>query len=308
MGENISRENSNLLKGFSILCIMCCHFLGEWTRFVTPIAGIGVALFLICSGYGLEKSYQKNGLKQFWRKRFWAVFFPYALFNVVRVGMGYESLLQFVEDVTLIKPMFGYGWYLNYLLIWYLIFYFSHLFIKNEKLKDIFLLFVSMILLIYYVLGDQGLQIEQSFMFVLGVFLAKYDFSKIYKKRNAVAYVIIAVIALAMKQVPSVRNSTGQIMRWMDLITKSFMGFGIVVGVAEFRIYEKIKSLLAKVGMISFELYLMHGTVIGIVKSHIKSPIGIFPYLVLSIVIAYIYYVFLEIIRNNFKRMKLRSV
>lgn len=33
------------------------------------IGGIGVALFLICSGYGLEVSYEKNGLKDFWMKR-----------------------------------------------------------------------------------------------------------------------------------------------------------------------------------------------------------------------------------------------
>lgn len=299
MRDNLSKENSYMLKGLAMICIMCGHFLGGWTRLVTPIGGIGVALFLICSGYGLEKSYQKNGLGQFWIKRFWAVFMPYAIFEILQVGLNYDSWLQFIGDVTLMKPMFGYGWYLHYLLIWYVIFYVSHRFIISEKWRDIMHILSSLVLFIYYLQGDQGLQIEQSFMFIFGVFLAKYNFSNLFKKRTAIGCMIIAVIALAVKQVPSIRNSTGQIMRWMDLITKSFMGFGFIGGVAVFKIHKGIKDILGFVGKISYELYLLHGTIIGIVQNVIKSPVGIFPFLIISVGMAYVFHVVLDIIRKK---------
>lgn len=67
--EWMDRRFTTAVKGFSILTVVWAHGgarlgVGE----IQFIAGVGVAQFLICSGYGLEMSYQKNGLKGFWKK------------------------------------------------------------------------------------------------------------------------------------------------------------------------------------------------------------------------------------------------
>lgn len=44
------------LKGIAITLITIGHCFGDFTRAITPFGGIGVALFLILSGYGLNES------------------------------------------------------------------------------------------------------------------------------------------------------------------------------------------------------------------------------------------------------------
>lgn len=74
----MDRNYTTAIKGFSILTVVWAHsgamlLVGE----IQFIAGIGVALFLMCSGYGLEITYEKNGLKGFWKKRLVGVRIPF---------------------------------------------------------------------------------------------------------------------------------------------------------------------------------------------------------------------------------------
>ena len=66
----MDRNYTTAIKGFSILTVVWAHsgamLSVEGIQF---IAGIGVALFLMCSGYGLEISHEKKGLVGFWKKR-----------------------------------------------------------------------------------------------------------------------------------------------------------------------------------------------------------------------------------------------
>lgn len=74
----MSRSFTDILKGFSILTIVWAHSGAKLgVGGIQFIAGVGVSLFLICSGFGLECSYQKNELNQFWRKRILNVAIPF---------------------------------------------------------------------------------------------------------------------------------------------------------------------------------------------------------------------------------------
>ena len=66
--EWMSRDYTNALKGFAILTVLWAH-TGAWSGVegIQFIAGIGVALFLLCSGYGLQIAFEKTGLKGFWK-------------------------------------------------------------------------------------------------------------------------------------------------------------------------------------------------------------------------------------------------
>jgi uncharacterized membrane protein len=60
----LDRNSSSVAKGIGILFVMLCHFMGDFgggTVLLTPLGGIGVAIFLILSGYGLNESWTRGG-------------------------------------------------------------------------------------------------------------------------------------------------------------------------------------------------------------------------------------------------------
>lgn len=100
------------------------------------IAGIGLALFLICSGYGLEVSYEKNGLEGFWKKRLLGVCLPFWLVELVGLlVIGTFSIKAYLLDFCFLKPATGYGWFMGYIVICYLIFYAVKKLVKGGKIQ-----------------------------------------------------------------------------------------------------------------------------------------------------------------------------
>ena len=59
----LSRDNTMVYKGVAITSVILCHFMGTFgsgnVTLFTPLGGIGVAIFLILSGFGLNESWNK---------------------------------------------------------------------------------------------------------------------------------------------------------------------------------------------------------------------------------------------------------
>lgn len=121
----MSIEYTNIIKGIAILAVIWAHVGAEYgIQGIQFIAGVGVSLFLICSGYGLECSYRKNGLEAFWRKRVLKVFVPYWIVVIISNlfhGTGL-SVKDNILDLFCIKLSNGYHWFVQYILICYIIF------------------------------------------------------------------------------------------------------------------------------------------------------------------------------------------
>lgn len=52
------------MKGVAIICVVLCHYMGTFGQGITvftPLGGIGVAIFLILSAYGLNESWNQGG-------------------------------------------------------------------------------------------------------------------------------------------------------------------------------------------------------------------------------------------------------
>lgn len=61
--ECMSFQHSNAYRGIAALIIMFQHVAGKYgVRYLTPLGGTGVAIFLISSGYGLNESYKRRGI------------------------------------------------------------------------------------------------------------------------------------------------------------------------------------------------------------------------------------------------------
>lgn len=60
----MSFEHSNACRGIAALIIMLQHVAGKFgVRYFTPLGGVGVTIFLILSGYGLNESYKRRGIR-----------------------------------------------------------------------------------------------------------------------------------------------------------------------------------------------------------------------------------------------------
>ena len=58
-----SKEHTTTAKGFAMVCVMLCHYMGHFgggVTIFTPLGGTGVAAFLVLSGYGLNESWGKK--------------------------------------------------------------------------------------------------------------------------------------------------------------------------------------------------------------------------------------------------------
>ena len=101
-------------------------------NYFTPCGGIGVALFLILSGYGLNESWKKKGLEGFWKGKILRVWIPYLLWiSFVTLYSKDTFGLDYLLDVSLLKTSY---WYIGYLFWWYAIFYVVYK-IQNTKYK-----------------------------------------------------------------------------------------------------------------------------------------------------------------------------
>ena len=133
----MDRNYTTAIKGFSILTVVWAHSGARLSvGRIQFVAGIGVALFLMCSGYGLEVSYEKNGLEGFWKKRLLTVCLPF--WTVELVGLlatGTFSIKIYLLDCCFLKPATGYGWFMGYIVICYLIFYAVKRLIKDTRMQ-----------------------------------------------------------------------------------------------------------------------------------------------------------------------------
>ena len=57
----MSVQHTNICRAVAAIIIILQHVSGRLgIRYFTPLGGIGVAIFLILSGYGLNESYKKK--------------------------------------------------------------------------------------------------------------------------------------------------------------------------------------------------------------------------------------------------------
>ena len=175
----MDRNYTTAIKGFSILTVVWAHS-GAMLSVggIQFIAGIGVALFLMCSGYGLEISYEKNCLKGFWRKRILGVCLPF--WTVELVGLlatGAFSIKTYLLDFCFSKPATGYGWFMGYIVTCYLLFYAVKKFVKDSRMQMLALFGVFAIWFVldsvFFANPDMPfLRARQMLSFPVGVLLA----------------------------------------------------------------------------------------------------------------------------------------
>ena len=265
----LSKTTTTSMKGVAILLVIIAHIghIGFGIRVFVPLGCFGVSIFLILSGYGLMESYHRNGLKDFWKKRIIRLLLPYIIW------VCFYSVYLLFSHNTVSFDNIRY-WFVEYILIWYIAFFFVFNFFPNFKWG---LFFVIAILLFWLF---PCLQSQQSLSFIIGLFISEYKENVINispKKLLSIGggLLFIGLIAFIIRQWVVVANSNIPVVELKDvlvtssdvdknsfinkiiqLISKAPIALFLIIILNQIRI-DKLKWCYIT-GLAAYELYLVH--------------------------------------------------
>ena len=295
----MDKSSTTIYKGLAILLVILCHAAGAFGHGITlftPCGGIGVAIFLLLSGYGLNEAWNLGGGKSvddapsppfhcWWRKRFLTVWLPYILLQLLAYWPFQPfDLCPFLLDLSCLKPLYHNGWYLQYLFLWYAIFYV----VRRVKFLDDRRIAVFTIISIVCFFALREIKAEQSLSFWAGIMLSerKELQEKLFHVQSALAFLLFGIACLALKQVPDIRSAPQLAINAVQLGIKLPAGLGLMAlcQVALRQKWLKFSAvILSAVGIISYELYLMHGYVLLAVP---KRPAGVVVFVTMTSVLS----------------------
>ena len=261
------RNHTETIKGIAIMLVILGHSAGEFgTRILNPFGSVGVALFLIVSGYGVYKSYEVKGLKYFWVKKFLHVVMPYIIIQSIFMYGGGDrafSAKLIISDFLLIKPQHPYGWYLRYLFICYIIFWIIFSLKISNRVKGIMTLVICVIVSAYMGYLEQ----IAMFAFSLGVLFGIYG-KESYKKKKLIFLMfislLIGIISLGVKQLEVIRRGNQIIFISIEIIEIYMLSLFVIIFIY---LFYKLFRGGKIINNMSYELYLVHGYTIIWLKS-----------------------------------------
>lgn len=283
---NISRDESYVLKAFAILSVIAAHANG-WAhaftsfpilgngRIMTFICNGGMALFLFLSGYGLYKSFDKNGLSGYWDKKLSKVFVPAILVQLLWFMVeeftskgpipGFsepqESLFAEIICLNQSNKIDGTMWYLSFIFYCYLVFSLIFGNIRNIRLAVIvhtiwWVITMRLCLLIW--------EDCHSYMaaFAAGVIVSSSEsvIADIVMSRKR--YVVIALLLLLLAG--GLKLFCEKVLLF-DNLASIFLAFAVICATRSIGA-EKL-NLMRWLGKHSFSLYLLEAkTIFGLVE------------------------------------------
>ncbi|MFJ8103366.1 acyltransferase family protein [Lysinibacillus sp. NPDC096212] len=305
MQYELNKSITDQLKGIGIIFVIFGHLclldIINMPSDKFDYAGVwGVTIFLILSGYGLTQSYLKNGIHfNFLSKRFSKVVIPYIIITLIWIIV--DKIIFNVEygSIQIVKVLFGLNfnypvdptmWYITYIFMWYIVFFVVFILPIKNVLKVLLIISISLIFYVtsFNVIFDWNFY---TFAFPIGIVVA-YGFSIMNKYSVKIKYQNIILILIT---VISFRLFLHYIFKVFDLtfygvlsVSSIFLTFGI----CSFLIITKCKSkILAFIGTISYELYLIEGKflfIYGMPKVSDVLWIRILDYLITIIISAYV--------------------
>lgn len=261
--EFLSPDVTSVLKGVAMLAVMTGHIGNLFgVRYLTPLGAFGVAIFLFCSGYGLQKNIEKNGTARFWRKRIKNVYVPYLIVEVFSYFFYFEDVTAagVIQDLLLITPLHPLGWYMRCLFLYYIAFYIGTWAEQRWNVNKLLIVAGASVMMFLCMLG---LYKEQVLSFFLGVLAAqKHDKAEktLQNQWLGIAMLVLGVGALATKQLDVIRQSPWPVLYGVRVlqVTGGLLAAVILGSVAVKKLPEWFFLAAKLTGILSYELYLIH--------------------------------------------------
>lgn len=206
----MSKEDTLAFKGiFSIIVIL--HHVSQIENtipYIHHFANFGiyaVSVFFFISAYGMTKQVNLNRekyLSGFFKKRFFKLLLPIFIVTIIHIIL---NIIVFHKEYTVNSIINVYksgssiinnGWYLNSILVIYLIFYFSFKFFKNIKIS--YFIFSFLILAYIFVLKRIGFGIwwyNSMIGIIFGMYFEIFE-EKIKRVLNTHFYKILLILSI----------------------------------------------------------------------------------------------------------------
>lgn len=283
--EYLSLQNTICLKGILAICIVLCHLWGPLLegnpslsdgiigntigRICTVLGYLSVALFLFLSGYGLCVQYQRKGeayLKGFLLKRVLPLYIInvflilfYSISNVLLgEGISWKDVLQsFFFGQTVISK----GWYLQAILVWYLLFFIVFKYIKGDKAQIAAMVVAFLVyLLVCLIIKLESTWYEGVFCLVLGVIWAKY-LKKINETLSKNKWFVLSILIVGLLFAASfVFGNFSFLQKPARIAVKSISACTFTILIVLFLRVIPINNIITHfLGKISLEIYVFHG-------------------------------------------------
>ncbi len=254
-----SLTHTGILKGLGVFLVVINHIGAKsGYRYFQPLGGIGVSLFLICSGYGLMKSFEREGFVHFFKKKMIKILVPFWIVYLIYILITQPSfeLLSVLNGMLLVES-FGIFWFIQYLFLFYMFFFIAFSFFK-QRTGIVFLLVLSCLV---FLTSPTLLLGEQAFAFVSGVLLAQMKLEP--SKRKLVflsaVFLIMGLLSLLLKQTESIREGSVLLLNLNGALIKTGCALGLLFLVA-ITMDSKLWKLFTLPGTVSLEIYLVHVT------------------------------------------------
>lgn len=284
----LSLDNTKILRGFLAVAIVL-HHISEHSdagRFFPVMVHAGyliVAVFFFLSGYGLLTSYHKKGqnyLKGFWKNRILYLFVIWFLVSLVywlfdacmgqtNVGVKF-FLLSFVNG----HPIAKNSWYIIVQLMMYVFFWLAYTIPGIKGARKITIVFVLLVLVafVFNRVGYGSIWYISNFAFVFGLFYAekKQVFDKMLTNHWWMCLLSTAAGFVVFSALPLFLEHFDVGFRFFRLFSRmiSSVTFVAVLVVLLFRI-RLTGNLWGKIGLMSLEIYLLHGLVYSFFHSEV---------------------------------------
>lgn len=293
MEEKIIEKNSTVIyKSVAIILILISH-IGRYIgiNLLKPLGSVGVAIFLVVSGYGLNESFNLKGRKGFISKRFVKVFIPYILIVIIYSIIQRANIVDIIKYSLLIELPNGMYWFIKYIICIYAIFY-GATFIKNNKhRKYILAICILLFTIINYNIRNY---IWQIFSFMSGVILSENQ-NKFKKVINNNKYIIIftfiTIVSVFFKKLPFVeKRETGILDTILQILITFNLSAIILIIINRFNQIRVFNNyLIREIGNVSYEIYLIHVFFFDVMKE--KTIISIFKYLIIVLILVFILHI-----------------
>lgn len=281
------------LMGVAMLMVVFHHLPFDINNvvyhYLKQNAGFGVDIFLLLSGIGLYFSISKNNvsLTDYYKHRFVRIFPIYALIILcVSIIKGNYDILDFILKVTTIGWWFNgtcFDWFIPTIVMLYAVFpLFYHVILKRNNIMGgqitVVIMYLSIVLFVPY--GSDFQMILRFPVFFLGALLGKIikeNEKMCLSKSLLYIFFIIFGVGLAMSvyafiyrnppcgqmEIPEIKQTGWLFIPYIFMVTSFCLALCYFF---ENKIVKPLLPFFKNVGIMSIEIYLLHGQFIALTR------------------------------------------
>lgn len=281
-------------------------------------------MFFFISSYGMTRKVKIDKeiyLKNFFRKRILKLLIPVIIITILHIILNilifkkFYSINSIINIYKNVSSIINNGWYLNSILVIYLIYYLCFKLFKNIKFSYIF--FTVLVITYIYFLNEIGFGIwwyNSMLALLFGMYyeIFEYKIKSLLNKNITKILLIISILSFYV-----LNNSEIKIINFVskfgiapkfyivqNLICINFIIMILLITFVNCNFnHSKFALLRNKIlsflGKISFEIYMLHGLIINILLLFLNLNI-LFIFLLFSFTIVFAY-IFNSIFKNLYK-------